>query len=61
MDIPRLRFELWDDFGKLRTFYSRVEAKRFCQQGVHWIVELPKVTPAENARRLLEEVGEAPF
>ena len=61
MDIPRLRFEVWDDLGKLRAFYTRVEATRFCQQGVHWVVVLPKVTPADNARNMLEMVGEAPF
>lgn len=58
--VPTRRFEVWDDMGKLRTFYTKVEAERF-SIGDMFIKEIIPLTPAQHFSNLLAGVGEAPF
>ena len=57
---PVRRFEVWDDVGKLRTFYTKAEAKRFCIENM-FIKEKIPLTPSAQFAILLAGVGEALF
>lgn len=58
--LPQRRFEVWDEYGKLRTFYTRADAKRFLI-GDMFIKENIPLTRAEQFENLQARVGEALF
>lgn len=58
--IPTRRFEVWDDLGKLRTFYTRAEAVRFSLENM-FIIERKALTQKEQTENMLAQVGECLF
>lgn len=59
MGVPKMtrRFEVWDDLGKLRTFYTKAEAERFLIDGMFIITHKP-LTRSEHYENMLREVEE---
>lgn len=57
---PERRFEVWDELGKLRTFYSMPEAIHFCHENM-FIVKQNRLTPVERLENMQASVGEALF
>lgn len=58
--IPTRRFEVWDDLGKLRLFYTKAEALRFCHDDMYMIVH-KELTSKEQHQNLLDKLGAAPY
>lgn len=58
--VPTRRFEVWDDVGKLRTFYTKADASRFCH-GEMYLIERSGLTTAQHYEQLRTLVGESPF
>lgn len=58
--IPTRRFEVWDEEGKLRTFFTKAEAEHFVI-GDMFIKENIPLTVREHIDNLLDRVGEALF
>lgn len=58
--IPSRRFEVWDDIGKLRTFYTKAEAERFRLEDMFIVVQ-KTLTQREHYENLLSAVGDALF
>lgn len=58
--VPTRRFEVWDDVGKLRTFYTKAEAERFVIDGM-FIIARKALTQRERYENLLSGIGEALF
>lgn len=57
------RYQVWDEFGLLRSFYTRLEANKFMLPDMRLVV-LPrtkKPTKLEMYKSLLLESGESPF
>lgn len=60
MTIRLPRYEVWDDQGKLRAFYTEERARNFCLAGM-WVVVLPKLSKREQIVNFLAQCEEAPF
>lgn len=58
--VPVRRFTVSDELGKLRTFYTRAEAERFCH-GNMFITETKPLTMVEHNKNLASLVGDALF
>lgn len=55
------RFEVWDDMGKLRTFYTRAEAEAFILPGMELKVQPKENKPKPRHEDLEDLVGLALF
>ena len=58
--MPVPRFEVWDELGKLRAFYTEDRAKNFALEGMR-IVVLPKLSKRERIANIVSTWEEAPF
>ncbi len=62
--IPERRFEVWDELGKLRTFYTNVSARTFVGKNIDgnlFIIERKALTNSERFENMVSQVGEALF
>lgn len=57
---PLPRFEVWDDAGVIRRFFTQERARNFCLEGM-WVVVLPKLSKREQIVNKLSSWEEAPF